>query len=280
MRISIRHETRYHYEAPVGGAVLRLRLTPPSTSAQTVQRWQVSVNGEPVERWVATGYGDGEALWRAPGRIDDILVVAEGEVVTTDTAGVTRKPHGTVRPLVFLRDTALTAASEALRALAAGARSEAGPLDSMHRLCVAVHEGLAFKTGVTSFATTAAEALDHGHGVCQDFSHVFIACARLLGIPARYVTGYLRDPERPEGEHDSHAWTEGWVEELGWVAFDPTLGYCPVEGHVRLTVGLDAADAAPIRAVISHGGAATLSSDVQIAALPLDGHMQSQTQQQ
>ncbi len=83
---------------------------------------------------------------------------------------------------------------------------------------------------------------------------MFIAAARLLGIPARYVTGYLRDPERPDDEHDPHAWAEGWIDGLGWVAFDCSLGACPVEGHVRLTVGLDAQDAAPVRAVLSQAG--------------------------
>jgi transglutaminase-like putative cysteine protease len=280
MRISIRHETRYDYEVPVGGAVLRLRLIPPSNNAQTVHDWQVSVNGSPVERWITTGYGEGEAVWRAPGKLDALHIVAEGNVTTFDTAGITRTQNGgSGRPPLFLRDTPLTKPSDALAALAESARSDTGRLDSMHRLCQAVYDAVAFKTGVTSFATTATEALEHGQGVCQDLSHVFIAAARLLGIPARYVTGYLRDSDRPDDEHDSHAWAEGWVEGLGWIAFDPTLGHCPVEGHVRLTVGLDAADAAPIRAVINRGGRPSLSSDVQIAALPLDGPAQVQTQQ-
>lgn len=280
MRISIRHETRYDYEEPVAGAVMRLRLMPPNTSTQTVHSWAVSVNEKPIERWIASGYGDAEALWRAPGKISEIRIVAEGEVTTTDTAGVTRSLHGAVRPMLFLRDTALTAPSARLAALAEEARSDAGALDTMHRLCVAVHEAISYKPGSTTFETTADEALSHGSGVCQDQAHVFIAAARLLDIPARYVTGYLRDPERPDEEHDPHAWVEGWVEGLGWVGFDCSLGNCPVEGHVRLTVGLDAADAAPIRMVVSHGGDATLSSDVQIAALPLDGPAQAQIQQQ
>ncbi len=280
MRIGIRHETRYSYAEPVGGAVLRLRLVPPTTASQTVHDWRVSVNDSPVERWVTNGYGEAEAVWRAPGRLDDIRVVSEGDVTTLDTSGVTRVRNGrAVRPLLFLRDTPLTAPSAALLALAESVRTPDGRLESMHRLCRAVHDAMPFKAGVTSFQTSAAQALELGQGVCQDQTHVFVAAARLLGIPARYVTGYLRDPDRPDEEHDPHAWAEAWVEELGWVAFDCSLGHCPVEGHVRLTVGLDAADAAPIRAVVSLGGGATLSSDVQIAALPLDGAGQAQTQQ-
>jgi transglutaminase-like putative cysteine protease len=279
VRISIRHETRYDYETPVTGAVMRLRLTPPNTSAQTVQSWAVSVNETPIERWITGGYGDAEALWRGSGKLSEIRIVAEGEVTTIDTAGVTRRLKGAVRPLLFLRDTPLTKPSEPLKALAEAVRSASGPLDAMHRLCPVVHEAIKFKPGSTTFETTATEALEHGVGVCQDQAHVFIAAARLLGIPARYVTGYLRDPERPDDEHDPHAWVEGWVDGLGWVAFDCSLDSCPVEGHVRLTVGLDAQDAAPIRMVVAHGAAAILSSDVQIAALPLDGTAQAQTQQ-
>lgn len=279
MRISIRHETSYVYEQPATGAVMRLRLMPPSTSAQTVHSWTVGVNGAPIERWITSGYGDAEALWRLSGKLSEIRVVAEGEVTTIDTAGVSRHVKAAVRPLLFLRDTALTEPSDALKALAEDARSASGPLDSMHRLCSAVFEAIRYRPGSTTFETPAYQALEHGVGVCQDQAHVFIAAARLLGIPARYVTGYLRDPDRPDDEHDPHAWAEGWVEELGWVAFDPSLGHCPVEGHVRLTVGLDAQDAAPIRAVVSHGGGVRLSSDVQIAAPPLDQQAQTQTQQ-
>jgi transglutaminase-like putative cysteine protease len=279
VRIGIRHETRYDYGEPAAGAIMRLRLQPPSNDAQTVLNWAVSVNNLPIERWIASGYGDPEALWRAQGKLSEIRIVAEGQVETSDTAGVTRRGHAAVRPLVFLRDTRLTGPSDALAALAGEVRAAAGPLASMHALCTAVHRTIQYRPGSTSFATTAAEALEQGSGVCQDQSHVFIAAARLLCIPARYVTGYLRDPDRPDDEHDPHAWAEGWVEDLGWVAFDCSLGHSPVEGHVRLTVGLDAADASPIRAIISQGGGAMLSSDVQIAALPLDESAQAQAQQ-
>lgn len=279
MRISIRHETRYEYEEPATSAVIRLRLMPPNTSAQKIQNWSVSINGMPIERWITSGYGDAEALWRSGGKLSAILIVAEGDVSTIDTAGVSRRAKAGTRPILFLRDTPLTEPSEALKALAENIYSPSSALDSMHRLCSAVHETIKFKPGSTTFSTTASEALERGVGVCQDQAHVFIAAARLLGIPARYVTGYLRDPDRPDNDHDPHAWTEAWVEELGWVAFDCSLGHCPVEGHVSLTVGLDAQDAAPIRAVVSHGGGVRLSSDVQIAAPPLDQQAQTQTQQ-
>jgi transglutaminase-like putative cysteine protease len=279
MRITIRHETRYDYDEPAAGVVMRLRLKPASSNAQRVERWTVTVNDQPIERWITTGYGDAEALWRAPGRVESVTIVAEGDVQTVDCAGVTRPLDGEVRPQLFLRATELTAIDEGLAALAEQARSPDGPLASLHLLNELVHKGVAWRAGSTNTETTAAEALAQGAGVCQDQTHIFIAAARSLGIPTRYVAGYLRDPERPDSDHDPHAWAEAHVEGLGWIGFDCTLGHCPVEGHVRLTCGLDAADAAPIRGVMLGGSETTLSHDVQIASLPLDDTAQAQTQQ-
>ena len=126
MRISIRHETRYDYAEPAAGAVMRLRLMPPNTSAQTVHSWAVSVNETPIERWITGGYGDAEALWRAATKLTEIRVVAEGEVTTIDTSGVSLRLKGAARPLLFLRDTALTNPSDALRDLAESVRAAVG----------------------------------------------------------------------------------------------------------------------------------------------------------
>jgi len=279
MRISIRHETSYDYDDPAAGVVMRLNLMPASHNGQIVERWTVSVNGEPVERWVVNGYGDSEAVWRAPGRVDAVTIVAEGDIRTVDCAGVVRPYDGEPQPQLFLRGTPLTQVDEAIADLAERARSADGPLASLHRLCILVNEEIAWRAGSTTSATTAAEALAQGAGVCQDQTHIFIAAARTLGIPARYVTGYLRDLELPDAEHDPHAWAEAHVAGLGWVGFDCTLGRCPMDGHVRLSCGLDAADAAPIRGVMTPGGETRLSHDVQIASLPLDDGAQAQTQQ-
>ncbi|MGF7169348.1 transglutaminase-like putative cysteine protease [Sphingobium xanthum] len=279
MRISIRHETRYDYAEPAAGVVMRLRLRPANSNGQSIERWSVTVNDVPIKRWITNGYGDAEALWRAPGRIEAVTIVAEGDVSTIDCAGVTKPFDGEARPLLFLRPTPLTEVDEGLATLGEQARSADGPLASLHALKDLVHAQVAWKSGVTTFETTAAEALALKAGVCQDQAHIFIAAARSLGIPARYVVGYLRDAERPDDEHDPHAWAEAWLDGLGWVGFDCALGRCPVDGHVRISCGLDAADAAPIRGVMLPGAETTLSHDVQIASLPLDEATQTQSQQ-
>lgn len=279
MRISIRHETRYDYAEPVAGVFMRLRLWPRSTAGQTVERWQVTVNGGEIAPLIANGYGDGETVWRAPGRVEAVTIVAEGDVATLDCQGVTPALPGEVRQSMFLRDTPLTQPDDALRALADQASRAEGELASLHALCGLVREAVPWRAESSTVATTAAQALAQSAGVCQDQTHIFIAAARCLEIPARYVVGYLRDPERPDSDHDPHAWAEAWLDGLGWVGFDCTLGHCPVDGHVRLCCGLDAADAAPIRGVLAGPSESRLSHDVQIASLPPDGSAQAQAQQ-
>jgi transglutaminase-like putative cysteine protease len=279
MRITIRHETVYQYEEEASGLVMRLRLKPATSNAQIVDDWTVTVNDTPVTRWIINGYGDAEAVWRSPGRAEAVTIVAQGLVRTKDCAGVVRPEIGAVRPQLFRRTTPLTEIDEGIAALAERARKDDGPLSSLHALCELVHSEIEYRSGSTSVETTAAQALAQQCGVCQDQAHVFIAAARSLEIPARYVVGYLRDDSRPDSEHDPHAWAEAWIEGVGWIGFDPTLGYCPMEGHVRVCSGLDAADAAPIRGVMVGGGETALSHDVKIASLPPDDAMQSQTQQ-
>ncbi len=131
--------------------------------------------------------------------------------------------------------------------------------------------------GATDAHTEAAEALADGKGVCQDHAHIFIAAARTLAIPARYVTGYLvmhgdgPDPDEeaadtaeaaPADAH--HAWAEAWVEALGWVGFDVANRVCPTDHYVRLACGLDASYAAPIIGSRRGGGGEKLEVSVAV----------------
>ena len=103
-----------------------------------------------------------------------------------------------------------------------------------------------------------------GRGVCQDHAHVFISAARSLGIPARYVSGYLLAGTGGEPSDANHAWAEAWLDDLGWVGFDPANGVCPTDCYVRLASGLDAAFAAPIRGTRRGGGNQELDVIVEV----------------
>lgn len=246
MRLTIRHETSYAYRPAAPRAALRLKLFPPRCRPQTPAEWRVTVNDDPVEPMLTDAWGDGEALWFSKAPVDEVRIVAEGVVETTDLAGVVGK-LGRGGPDVFLRTSRLTAPSEEIEALARGVAGD-DRLATLHALTGAVADAVGYRPGATAVATTAAEALRLGARVCQDLTHVFIAAARTLGAPARYVVGYLQDPEAPLVE--THAWAEAHVDALGWVGFDPTNRISPTDRHVRLCVGFDAADAAPLRGTI------------------------------
>lgn len=266
MLISVEHRTSYRYEPPAQGLGLRLRLFAAPTAQQIVRDWQVSVNGEPVRPLLTTAFGDREALWFEKRAGEEVEIVAAGTVETADHAGVLgREPR--VRPGVYLRETLLTSPDEAIAALAAKAREgagDAGPLAVAHTLNTAVHDALDYRAGATDASTTAAEAAAIGAGVCQDFAHLFIAAARVLEMPARYVVGYLYDEDAPELA--SHAWAEAHLAGLGWVGFDPVHDLCPTVHHVRLCSGFDAADAAPIRGTLLAGTEEEMDIAVTLSA--------------
>jgi transglutaminase-like putative cysteine protease len=200
--------------------------------------------------------------------VEGVEVVAEGVVETQDAAGVVRGLGRSRAHAVFLRDTPLTEPDPAVRALGDRARATAeaeGPLSTLHALMRGVAGAVEYRPGATDASTPAARALALGAGVCQDHAHVFISAARCLGLPARYVAGYLlaRDDDVVE-LHETHGWTEVWVPDLGWVGFDPSNGVCPTERYVRVAAGLDARGAAPIRGSVTGRSEETLEADVAI----------------
>ncbi len=246
MRLTIRHETSFDYTPAAPRTALRLKLFPPACRPQSPAAWRVTVNDDPVEPMLTDAWGDSEALWFSKAAVDRVRVVAEGVVETEDLAGVVGE-LGRGRPAVFLRSTRLTEESEGIAELARGVAGD-DRLPALHALSDAVSGAVAYRPGATVVQTTAAEALTLGAGVCQDLTHVFISAARALGAPARYVVGYLDDPDAPLVE--THAWAEAHVDGLGWVGFDPTNRTSPTDRYVRLCVGFDAWDAAPLRGTI------------------------------
>jgi transglutaminase-like putative cysteine protease len=262
MRIRIRHDTTYSYGAPVKSAIQILRLTPRNHEGQFVARWNVDIDGEARivrrEDW----YGNITHSLNVDGPLVEIGLRVTGEVETEDQAGLVRGAVERFPPAFFLRQTKLTMTDGALADFAASATAgPAGPLDKLHALMHALHDLVRFDTNATDVVTTAAEAFHAGHGVCQDFSHIFCAAARSIGIPARYVSGYLMRPDMSDQEA-SHAWSEAYVQDLGWVSFDAANAICATDLYVRIAIGLDYLEAAPIRG--SYYGAAEERMEVKL----------------
>jgi transglutaminase-like putative cysteine protease len=266
MRLRIVHETAYRYETPANRAIQVLRLTPRGYDGMFIANWRIDIDHDCRLDTSTDPFGNVVHGFTVEGPLHGLVITAEGEVETNDTQGIT---SGQVErfPLdVFLRDTSLTGSDEDIRAFAreVAARSEPGRLELLHGLMQNIRDRLRFDVDATDTGTSAIEAFHHSHGVCQDFAHVFISAARHLGVPARYVSGYLYRTDRPDGQEAGHAWAEAFVEDLGWVGFDPANAVSPTEAYVRVAVGLDYLGAAPVRGTRYGGAGEALSVRVVI----------------
>lgn len=264
MRLRIRHETRYSYTEPIDHASQLIRLTPGEHAGQRVLGWRVHELGRGALPASDDGYGAVVHMLSLNRRHSGATIVAEGEVETRETHGVVRGALERFPAEFFLRRTAATSCDSALSDFAGPFGDVADPVERMHALMVGIRARVDYLPGATSVETTAAEAFSRGSGVCQDHAQIFIACARALGHPTRYVSGYLWRPEADDAEGASHGWAEAHVDALGWVGFDPANAISPTEGHVRVAIGLDYRDAAPIRGIWRGNADETLAVRVEV----------------
>ena len=253
MKLSIVHHTTYEYDAAVRYGVQYLRLTPFANASQRVLRWHINAPGK-LTAW-SDAFGNQCStlvLDRPTHRID---IMAAGQVETADTGGVLPNEEDSLPVEIFLRQTPLTRADPAICAFAAGFRAalEGERLDGLHALSGGIRDQVDYRDGETDVRTPAGEVLVKGSGVCQDHAHVFIACCRHLGVPARYVSGYLYAGEQDEPFVASHAWAAAWVPSLGWVSFDVANRTCGTACHVGVALGLDYHGASPIRGIREGG---------------------------
>ena len=266
MRIRIRHQTTYHYEVPPSGVIQILRLTPRNHEGQYVVDWRIDMTADSRLSCHEDAFGNIVHTFTADGPVSEISVQVEGDVETQDTSGIIRGGVERFPPSLFLRETALTAPDAAIHEFARtlqqvpGATPDGEVLQVLHALLERLHAdppGSASRTTETAAgasAATAAEAFAAGGRESQDLAHIFIAAARSLGIPARYIAGYFHEPGGLADHDSGHAWTEAFVPDLGWIGFDPARGICPTDAHVRVAVGLDHQSAAPVRASRYGGG--------------------------
>lgn len=264
MRLSVRHISTYRYDSPVDRIAMRVKLFPSAFDGQKRLSWRVTANGEEVAPLFISGFGDEEGIWVRHKPPEMIEIIAEGTVITEDRAGVVRGLPTIPPSGVFLRTTSLTEPSEEIRELAVGVAG-ADKLEEMHLLMQKVKRAIMYSAGATTADTTAAQSLNLGAGVCQDYAHVFIAAARSLDRPARYIAGYVFPEEGGiTAAHETHAWAEAHIPGLGWIGFDPSRGICPTERYVRLGCGLDAAMAGPLRGNVSGVATESLSAEVTV----------------
>ena len=244
MHLNIEHKTRYAFDTPVGYTIQQLHLTPQDGFGQRVKHWEIRVNGRMQSHADAFGNTAHTLVLDTPH--SEISITAHGEVET----GLNTPPQADVLPLeVYLRDTPLTTTEKRIRSFARLFEPVDGKVDEgvIKALMDGIQDCVTYRKGKTSMHNSAAEALAAGEGGCQDYAHIFIACCRSLGVPARYVSGYLFNAE--SNSMESHAWADTWLEEEGWRSFDVTTRQ-PSNGiHVRLATGLDDRDVCPFKGI-------------------------------
>lgn len=265
MDIAISHRTTYQFDQPIDYGLQRLRLTPFSGPTQRVSEWDIDLHGAQWQVDYVDHLGNNVTLVRIDEGAEEVTVVARGSVVTTDHDGIIGAHRGVVPLWLYLRSTELTEPGALVAALVEGVRPVNDPVERLHTLSQAVRDQVRYEIGGTEPTTTAESALEAGVGVCQDHAHIFLAAARLLEVPARYVSGYLL----VEGESSataSHAWAEAHIDGLGWVGFDISNGISADQRYVRLATGRDYREAAPLVGMRFGSGDEALTVDLDVAS--------------
>lgn len=244
MRLRLRHHLRLRFPEPARNIMAVLRLTPRSHEGQRITNWRIDVDPDCLLKASEDHHGNLVHTLSIHGLTSELSITAQGELTSFDALGIIRGSAERLPADVYLRETALTAPGEAVRALARAVEGTAeNPLGRLHALMGMLHGRLRFEPGASGF-TPVETALASGQGGSRDHAQAFVAAARRLGVPARCASGFFLDPD---GSSRRHAWAEANVPGLGWVGFDTVHDICPQDQHVRVAIGLDAAEASGLR---------------------------------
>lgn len=263
MQLYIRHETRYLYTEPVKRSVQTLRLTPRRDATQRTLSWQLIAPGR--QHAQVDAHGNLNHLLTLVEPHEEIRIVATGIVETLPGEAGLAADERAYSVLPYITSTPLTRADEALHAYASENLAQGADRSALLRFAGAVRERINYQPGTSEVSDTANDAFASERGVCQDQAHVFLAACRSVGIPARYVSGYLYTGD---AEHiASHAWVDAWVApEQRWLGIDVTNGEIAGEKLCRLAVGRDYLDACPVRGVRTGGGQERMKAGVVVAS--------------
>jgi transglutaminase-like putative cysteine protease len=264
MLIRVEHATSYSYSEPLLASTQYLRMTPVSGRTQAVEAWKLTCPGAVTHEW-QDQYGNVCHTLTIAEPVNQLAIKVSGIVRTRDTNGVVGLSPAELPPDLYLRETSYTVASPSIRDYAERfrANTKSDLIEALHEIMTAIADDVEYSKGETHVHTTGAEALEQGSGVCQDHAHIFCAVCRVLGVPARYVSGYLAHGTEHEAHAASHAWADAYVDHLGWVSFDASNRTCATESYIRTATGLDYGEAGPIRGVRSGGGTETMTFSVK-----------------
>lgn len=246
MLLNIRHETICRTAQPAPYSIRQLRLTPRREATQRAVSWRISAPGR--VRQMTDAYGNVAHLMTLDRPLAEISIVVTGQVETADADTHVLADPGSISPLAYLTETPLTRADEAILQLAHDrVRTGADRMKSLMDLMPEIASRVVAPAGASGGERSAPEVFAQGQGSSEDHAHLFIACCRSRGIPARYVSGYLYTGAHPDTT--AHAWAEAWIDGYGWVSFDVTRARLAGGEYCRLAVGRDYLDACPVRSV-------------------------------
>ncbi len=284
MNYEIIHRTLYEYTAPVSVSQHVARLAPRATTTQRCDDFNLEISPRPNLRKTRTDYFGNELCLFSIQEVHQRL-----EIVTRSRVAVTARPNITpapspawgmvaelfrdpvspevVEPYQFVFDSPQVRGAEELAAYARESFAAETPLlIGARELTRRIFTDLKYDAKATTVATPLEEVWEKRRGVCQDFAHLGIACLRSLGLPARYVSGYLRTHSpagqpRLVGADASHAWFAVFCPVAGWVDFDPTNNVQTTMDHITVAYGRDFGDVSPVAGIITGGG----DHDVQVS---------------
>ena len=262
MKLEIVHSTSFRYSGPIAETVMEVRLRPMDGNGQSCLEFELDVSSGIKPRTYRDGYGNNVHYFNIVRPHTRLSIIGRSVV---ETGQKIEDDPGEELVNDFLRFRSPVKDVEGVRELAKRhqiADPGAGPATerALDELTLTISREFAYDRAVTNVYSAVDEVLELRAGVCQDFAHLFIAVARAMGVPARYVSGYIHTPGGAASA--SHAWAEGWVPGQGWIGYDATHPVRTSEHHVRLAVGRDYSDAAPTRGI--YVGSATGTMDVSV----------------
>lgn len=288
-RLKIRHVTTYRYDRPVTKSIHRLHLRPIHDWKQSVDSYQLTIEPVPEGGQVTEFedvFGNFAARFEMLRPFTELRISAESQVDVLDVDPYELTRQTAVRPTFpvawmpwelkmlqpyltpqELPDTQLTELYEYAQGFVK--RNSGDLLETLFDMNLTFFREYAYAPGTTNLATTAFDVYVNRRGVCQDFSNLFIALARLLMVPARYVCGYLYTGNTGESRAASdatHAWVQLYIPNVGWKGFDPTNGVLPYLDHVRVGYGRNYRDVAPVTGTLYTPAVETMHVDVEVEA--------------
>lgn len=263
MHLKINHRTHYTFEQPILSGLQQLRVTPKVSNGQKILNWKTTITGGESQLTFDDHHNNHVELVSLNKDMTEITIDVEGEVYVEDKIGIVGPHHGPAPLWLYMKPTAHTKPGPGCNALIKQV-SAGSDLERLHQLSAIILEAVKYKSGMSDTDWTAEDAISQAVGVCQDHTHIFSSCARKMGFPARYVSGYLMMEDRVD-QDATHAWSEAHIPDLGWVGFDVSNGIAPDGRYVRMATGLDYTEAAPVIGTRVGGAEEALSVAIQVA---------------